>query len=282
MKRQILKTAATAIIVALASTGVALADQRPRNPGAAGGSSSGGSSGGDTGRVASPRGGGGGSTWSGGGSSGRSTPSTPASTPSTRSRRGGSERSGGAVTVPSYSRPRDGAPVTGRAVPRSSIGTLPPIISGPIYWGNNSWYFYPWGYGAMGLGYLWDPWLWSGYGYYGGGYPYWGDTWAGSGYGYGYGNYGGSGGYSASSSIQGPEATGGLRLKVKPRNAEVHVGGYFAGKVDDFDGAFQKLKLPAGPHQVDIKADGYETLTLDVLIVEDEVTTYQGDLVPEP
>ena len=97
-------------------------------------------------------------------------------------------------------------------MPRSSIGTLPPIISGPIYWGNNSWYFYPWGYGAMGLGYLWDPWLWSGYGYYGGGYPYWGDTWAGSGYGYGYGNYGGSGGYSASSSIQGPEATGGLRL----------------------------------------------------------------------
>src|SRR5690606_40402806 len=151
MKRQILKTAATAIIVALASTGVVLADQRPRNPGAAGGSSSGGSSGGgggDTGRVASPRGGGG-STWGGSsGSSGRSTASTPASAPTTRSRRGGGE-SGGAA-VPSYSRPRDGAPVTGRAIPRSSVGTLPPIISGPIYWGNDSWYFYPWGYGAMG------------------------------------------------------------------------------------------------------------------------------------
>jgi hypothetical protein len=100
----------------------------------------------------------------------------------------------------------------------------------------------------------------------------------------GYTNYGssGGGGYSSSSSVQNPDVTGGLRLRVSPRSAEVYVDGYFAGKVDDFDGAFQRLKLPPGPHRVDVQADGYETLSFDVLVIEDEVTTYKGTLVRQP
>ena len=35
---------------------------------------------------------------------------------------------------------------------------------------------------------------------------------------------------------------GSLRLKVKPREASVYVDGYFAGRVDDFDGMFQRLQ----------------------------------------
>ncbi len=286
MKRQVLKTAGTAVIALMATTGVMWADQaRPRNPGAAGGGSSGGSSGssgGNTGSTATPRGGGS-SPWSGGGAVSRPTrPSSGGSTTAGVRNRGGGEGNRGVGTtagVPGYSRPRDGAMATGRAIPRSSIGTLPPIISGPIYWGaGDAWYFYPWGFGGLGLGYMWDPLFWGGYGgYWGAGNPMWGGMgWGG---GTGYTNYtGGGGGYSSSSSVQMAEATGGLRLRVKPRDGEVMVNGYFAGKVDDFDGAFQKLKLPAGPHRVDIKADGYETLSFDVLVVEDEVTTYKGDL----
>jgi hypothetical protein len=61
----------------------------------------------------------------------------------------------------------------------------------------------------------------------------------------------------------------------------VFVGGHFAGIVDDFDGPFQQLKLPQGPHSVEIKADGHEPLELDVLIVEGETTTYRGSLPRE-
>ena len=32
-----------------------------------------------------------------------------------------------------------------------------------------------------------------------------------------------------------------LRLKVKPKEASVYVDGYFAGKVEDYDGAFERL-----------------------------------------
>jgi len=288
MKRQLLNTVGTVVVVLMASAGLAVADQaRPRNPGASGGSSggSGGSSGGDTGRTAAPRDGGS-APWGGGGSV-SSRPTRPASGGSgvaSTGRRGG-DRGGndGAVAVPGYSRPRDGAPVTGRAMPRATVGTLPPIISGPIYWGaGDSWYFYPWGFGGLGFGYLWDPWFWGGYGGYWGGYSGYGGYPYAGGYGGGYTGYtgydSGAGGYSSSSSVQSPDATGGLRLKVSPRTAEVHVDGYFAGKVDDFDGALQKLKLPPGPHRVELKADGYETLAFDVLVIEDEVTTYKGDL----
>jgi hypothetical protein len=294
MKRHLLNTVGTAVVVLMASSGLALADQaRPRSPGASGGSSGGssggggGARGGDTGRTAAPRDGGS-TPWGGGGSvSSRPTrPSSGDSSVASTGRRGG-DRGGtaGGAAVPGYSRPREGAAVTGRAMPRANIGTLPPIIAGPVYWGaNDAWYFYPWGFGGLGLGYMWDPWFWGGYGGYWGGYSGFGG-YGGYPYGGGYGGYtgytgygGSGGGYSSSSSIQGPDATGGLRLRVSPRSAEVHVDGYFAGTVDDFDGAKQKLKLPPGPHRVEIKADGYETLAFDVLVVEDEVTTYKGDL----
>jgi hypothetical protein len=71
---------------------------------------------------------------------------------------------------------------------------------------------------------------------------------------------------------------GSLRLKVSPRNAEVYVDGYYAGIVDDFDGVFQKLRLEAGPHHVEIRGDGFETLAFDVRILPDQKTTYSGTL----
>ena len=110
---------------------------------------------------------------------------------------------------------------------------------------------YPYGYGAFGLGYFYyDP-----YDYYS--YPYPGYRF--NGYGYGY-------------------PIGELRLKVQPRDADVFVDGYFAGRVDDFDGIFQALELEAGAYSIEIVAPGYEPIQFDVRIQPGRKITYDGDL----
>jgi hypothetical protein len=75
---------------------------------------------------------------------------------------------------------------------------------------------------------------------------------------------------------------GELRLKVRPRDAQVFIDGYYAGRVDDFDGIFQSLRLEEGEYQVEIVLPGYEPLAFDVRIFPGEKTTYEGDLIPEP
>jgi len=155
--------------------------------------------------------------------------------------------------VPQYSRPRppDRAPI-GTAVPR---GTVPPPSGGR---GGNvvtgvPWY-YPWGYGSLGYYGWYDPY----YDPYGGGY----------------------GGYYPSGSSSYDE--GSLRLKVKPREAEVFVDGYYVGLVNDFDGIFQRLHVDAGPHHLEIRAPGYETLEFDVHVDPDRTLTYTGELKKLP
>ncbi len=104
---------------------------------------------------------------------------------------------------------------------------------------------YPYGYGAFGLGYFYyDPYRWSG----AGAYPY--NTFD----------------------------VGELRLDVSPRHAQVFVDGYYAGVVDEFDGAFQALKLSSGGYRIDISAPGYETLTFDVRINPGQDVRYRGAL----
>jgi hypothetical protein len=151
--------------------------------------------------------------------------------------------------APGESRPRNGQPRTGTAVARRSV---PPASGGGTtifvpggYYGN----YYPWGYGGFGLG-----------GYYGG----YSDPWY---YGGPYQGYSYRDGYD-----------GQLRLKVKPREAQVFVDGYFAGIVDDFDGVFQRLHIEPGPHRIEIRDDGYEPLSFEVRILPDRTVTYSGDL----
>ncbi|MCY4661076.1 MAG: PEGA domain-containing protein [Acidobacteria bacterium] len=76
--------------------------------------------------------------------------------------------------------------------------------------------------------------------------------------------------------------TGFLRLKVRPRFAQVFVDGYFVGVVNEFDGVFQRLRLEEGPHQVEVVHPGFETLELDVLIVPGEKVTFEGNLIRLP
>jgi PEGA domain len=113
--------------------------------------------------------------------------------------------------------------------------------------------YFPWGYGGLGFG-----------GYYGYYDPWWYDPYPPV---YGGGDY---------------DYDGALRLKVKPRDASVYVDGYFAGRVDDFDGVFQRLKIEPGPHRVELRLDGYETLTFEVRIDPDRKITYTGELKKLP
>ena len=167
---------------------------------------------------------------------------------------GGTGTRNGTGDVPSYARPRDGHTPVGTAVPR---GSVPPATGGGggIYVPGYCCYGYydPWGYG-YGSGY--------GYGgYYGGFYDPW---------------YAGYPTYPQSSYTSSDE--GSLKLKIKPREAEVYVDGYFVGIVDDFDGIFQRLHIDSGGHRILVRAPGYEDLEFDVRITPEHTTTYSGEL----
>ena len=171
-------------------------------------------------------------------------------------------------------RPREGRPAVGTAVPRGSVPRPPRVDTAPVvvpvYYGS----YWPWGFGGLGYG-----------SYYGSYYPGFYDPWYGAygspygSYGYPYGSYGypyGSYGYSRSSYTY--PGDGELRLKIKPREAQVFVDGYYVGIVDDFDGVFQRLRLEPGPHRIEVRASGYETLTFDVQIRFDDTTKFEGEL----
>ena len=75
--------------------------------------------------------------------------------------------------------------------------------------------------------------------------------------------------------------TGYLRLKVKPREAEVYVDGYYVGLVDHFDGVFQRLRLQEGGYRVEIRHPDFRSLELEVLIVAGSKVTYEARLEPQ-
>jgi PEGA domain len=204
-------------------------------------------------------------------------------------------RTSDAGSVPAYSRPRDGAAVSGSAVPRGSVPMQPGPGGGISYVNNGNAYGYYGVGGYYGLGYAsCDPYgftsslmLYSaysacnrpyGYGANVMGYDPWyastmmgafsADPW-----------YGGSGGGSSTETWtpDSPEdAT--LRLKIKPSQAEVFVDGFFVGVVNDFDGMFQKLHIESGAHRIEVRAPGYETLDLDIKLTAGKTTVYQGEL----
>jgi PEGA domain len=153
-------------------------------------------------------------------------------------------------------RPREDRPPVGQAVPRSQVPPPNIIIGGggyPYYPYYPGYYpgYYPWGYGGIGFGFSWySP------GFYG--------SWYGPSY------YGGGGYYA--------HYDGAVRLKVRPSGAEVLVDGYYVGIVDEFDNPFQQLQLESGPHRIEVREDGYETLSFEVRIVPGKTITYNGEL----
>jgi hypothetical protein len=120
------------------------------------------------------------------------------------------------------------------------------------------------------------PWYGIGFGYYpfyGYGYNY--GFGLGYGYGYGYGYYPWyppySGYYDNSSS---------LRLQVSPRETQVFVDGYYAGTVDDFDGAFQRLRLEPGQHDLELFMPGHRSFTQKIYL--QPVNTFRVRHTMEP
>ena len=88
---------------------------------------------------------------------------------------------------------------------------------------------------------------------------YWYDPWFGPGWGW-YPPYRGA--YLA------PEAS--VKLEVKPSQAEVYVDGYYAGIVDDFDGAFQRLHVAPGQHELELYLDGYRAAKQQLYLTADK------------
>lgn len=70
---------------------------------------------------------------------------------------------------------------------------------------------------------------------------------------------------------------GRLRLDVEPRGGDqqVYVDRYYVGTPADFNG---ELDLEVGPHTIEIRAPGYETLHVSVNIAPGRAITYRGTL----
>ena len=102
---------------------------------------------------------------------------------------------------------------------------------------------------------------------------------------YGRGFYGrGFGGYGPYYGANGYVNSGAVRIEVKPKDARdemvVYVDEAQAGVVDDFDGAFQRLYLPPGKHQIEIRLDGYQPLRLAVFVAVGNTYHIRGRLQP--
>lgn len=127
----------------------------------------------------------------------------------------------------------------------------------------------PWSliYGSIGY---------ANFGFYGSGA--WGPYYGGHYNGYHPGYYG----YSPTPWQVTPADFGAVRLRVRPRDAQVLVDGFYAGIVDDFDGTFQSLRLAAGGHKIEIRMPGFEDLELDVHVQPGRTITLSEILRPRP
>ncbi len=192
--------------------------------------------------------------------------------------RGGDNRGGGnrgGDNNRRYGRPvpRGRVAVLSRPIINVNIGNRGPRYFGPSYydrWARNYYRwspvrYAPWGLiaGSIGFG------AYSAYGSYGA-----------------YSVYGAPYLHHAPYSHYAPYAraydVGGVRLRIRPREAQVFIDGYYAGLVDDFDGTFQQLRLEPGGHKIEIRMPGFEDLEMDIHVQPGRTITLQEDLRPRP
>jgi hypothetical protein len=106
-------------------------------------------------------------------------------------------------------------------------------------------------------------------------------------YGYGYPVYGmaepvptySGDGYYGSASAPAPTNTanyGGVSFDIQPADAAVFVDGKYIGTVAEFSPQQPPLSLTLGRHHVDLRAQGFQTLSFDLDVVAGQVTPYQG------
>jgi hypothetical protein len=150
------------------------------------------------------------------------------------------------------------APVATAQAPRGhAVARTGPVVTRSHYYGP---YYRPYYYRPYYRPYFYGPYLYSSFFWYP--YPYYYAP-----YGF-YGAYYG-GYYDPLSSV---------KVEVKPKDAHVYVDGYFAGEVDRYDGAFQRLRLTPGPHQIEVYLEGYKTLRQTVYLTPDSTFKLRGEL----
>ena len=69
-----------------------------------------------------------------------------------------------------------------------------------------------------------------------------------------------------------------LRVNVKPPEASVYVDGYFAGKVQEFDGKLQRLHVLPGQHEIVVYLVGYRSLKQQLYLGPNATRTIEGTL----
>ena len=225
-------------------------------------------------------------------------PSAPSSSPSSESRpsaigsdpRPQSETPGGG-SAQAMGRTRGTQPAVGSAEARpfpngrgggSAYVTVLPSWSslyGGYYGGYyNNYYGYasaPWGYYG-GLGYwnrygIYDPFLYDPFSYYGGFY--------GSPFAWSSAVVYGGGSYSENREDRGSrDLNGSIRLKVNPKTAKVYIDGALAGTADEFDGLGGHLEIAAGPHQLELRAEGFTPFTTQITVKANRTQTERVSL----
>ena len=71
---------------------------------------------------------------------------------------------------------------------------------------------------------------------------------------------------------------GSVRIEGAPPDAQVFVNGYYVGRVDDFDGAFQRLNLRSGPQHIEIRAPGLAPMSFNVNVLPGQTITYHAGM----
>lgn len=144
----------------------------------------------------------------------------------------------------------------GTATPRQFDRNGRPVyVPIPVYTGWGFWS--PWyGFGYRGLHGFGPYYSYYPFGYYG--------------YGPGYLSYGGYAADVAGPASE-PELTGSIRFEVTPDTARIYIDGALVGTASDFD--TDHLDLAAGGYRLEIRADGYQTYSADVLVKAGQTMT---------
>ena len=99
--------------------------------------------------------------------------------------------------------------------------------------------------------------------------PWFFDGWYGAPFGYG---------YPVAADAFAP--TSSLRVQVEPRQTEVFVDGYYAGPADEFDGTFQRLRVAAGEHDIELYLQGYKSVHQKILLQPDATFRLRHTMLP--
>ena len=151
--------------------------------------------------------------------------------------------------------------MTGFAVQREPETRISFPLFGP--WGR----WYPWSSGFgwnMGF-YSYNPWRYGATRWMYGRYGLWYDPYSDYTY-YDDWYYGGGGGGYSESDDRERKEVGSIRLKANPSSAKVYIDGALVGIVDDFDGLRNHLEIEAGAHQLELRAEGYETFIGEITV----------------